>query len=398
MKTRELPIAKLVEDPANVRLHDERSLEAIKGSLARFGQQKPIVVADDGTVVAGNGTLAAARALGWEKINVVETTLEAADRVAYAIADNRTTELSKFDEDALAAMLGALNQDQQEATGFSAEEIRGLIQRANDDALEDDEVPEKPEEPVACPGDVYQLGPHRIACGDSTNPDHVLALIGGVERPTIMVTDPPYGVAYDPAWRHEAGVNNSERTGTVANDDRIDWTAAWELFAGPVAYVWHAGRFAAQVAGSIEDAGFEIRAQIIWAKSRFALSRGSYHWQHEPCWYAVRKGGKAHWIGDRSQSTVWNIQVTDDGDDSKHGTQKPLECMARPLRNHDCKVVYDPFLGTGSTLIAAHELDRVCLGMDIDPAWVDVAVQRWERRSGEKAKRVMKQWRPRDAG
>ena len=190
---------------------------------------------------------------------------------------------------------------------------------------------------------------------------------------------------YDPAWRNEAGVSSTSRTGKVRNDDRVDWTAVWKLFPGDVCYVWHAGRHCGEVASNLHEAGFDIRAQIIWAKSRFALSRGNYHWQHEPCWYAVRQGKKAHWVGDRSQSTVWDIPVTSDGDKTRHGTQKPLECMARPMRNHDAHVVLDPFLGSGSTLIAADKLGRTCLGMELDPGYVDVSVERWQRATGGKA-------------
>jgi len=139
------------------------------------------------------------------------------------------------------------------------------------------------------------------------------------------------------------------------------------------------------VAANLFTADLEIRAQIIWAKSRFALSRGDYHWQHEPCWYAIRKGSKAYWIGDRKQSTVWAIDVTDDGDRTKHGTQKPLECMGRPMRNHDAPLVLDPFLGSGTTLVAAHLQGRRCLGLEIDPAYVDVIVGRWQNHSGRAA-------------
>ena len=213
----------------------------------------------------------------------------------------------------------------------------------------------------------------------------VARLLGG-QQPGIMVTDPPYGVEYDPEWRKAAGVNNSARMGKVANDDRIDWSAAWALFPGNVAYVWHAGRFCGPVAASLYSSGLVIRAQVIWAKSRFALSRGHYHWQHEPCWYVVREGKTSQWTGDRKQSTVWDIAVSNDGDPTIHGTQKPLECMARPMRNHDFNLVYDPILGSGTTLIAAENLGRSCMGMELDPRYVDVIIDRWQRASGLEAK------------
>ncbi len=200
--------------------------------------------------------------------------------------------------------------------------------------------------------------------------------------------DPPYGVAYDPAWRARAGVNrNKRKLGKVDNDHRADWREAWALFPGDVAYVWHAGRFASVVAASLEACQFTLRAQIIWGKDRFALSRGDYHWQHEPCWYAVRSGAKGHWSGGRSQSTLWTIPARDDQGHG-HGTQKPVECMRRPIENNSSpgQAVYDPFVGSGTTIIAAEMTGRVCHAIELDPPYVDVAVKRWQDFTGETAK------------
>ena len=216
-----------------------------------------------------------------------------------------------------------------------------------------------------------------ISVGERAPIQEVARLLDG-QKPFLMVTDPPYGVDYDPEWRAEAGVNkNRGKLGEVSNDHRADWREAWELFRGPVAYVWHAGRYASTVQASLEAVGFEVRSQIIWAKDRFALSRGHYHWQHEPCWYAVR--GTAHWMGDRSQNTLWSIKAREDSGHG-HGTQKPLECMRRPIVNHTKRggAIYDPFLGSGTTMMAAELTERVCFGLDIDPRYVDVAVIRWQ--------------------
>ena len=200
-----------------------------------------------------------------------------------------------------------------------------------------------------------------------------------------MATDPPYGVNYDPAWRHRAGVNRSGRVGKVHNDERADWEAAWALFPGNIAYVWHGALHAATVAESLVRQGFAIRAQIIWAKERLVIGRGDYHWQHEPCWYAVRSTG--HWTGDRKQTTLWTIGNGGQDTETAHGTQKPVECMRRPIRNNSSpgEAVYDPFLGSGTTLIAAQTTGRICLGLEIDPAYVDVAVRRWQAFTGEQA-------------
>ena len=241
-------------------------------------------------------------------------------------------------------------------------------------------VPEVPEEATTQRGDLWVLGDHRVLCGDATSVDDVEKLMDG-EVATLMVTDPPYGVEYDPEWRKEAGVNkNDGKMGEVQNDDRADWSEAWSISPSVVAYVWHAGRYASVVQSSLEQCDFDIRNQIIWVKDRFALSRGHYHWQHEPCWYAVRKGNKSLWKGDRSQSTTWDINARDDSGHG-HGTQKPLECMEKPIMHHEGDV-YDPFLGSGTTLIAAEKQKRRCFGLEIDPKYVDVIVKRWEDYTG----------------
>jgi DNA modification methylase len=170
----------------------------------------------------------------------------------------------------------------------------------------------------------------------------------------------------------------------------VDWTEAYKLFPGHVAYVWHAARFTADLALNLGQAGLHVRAQIIWRKPRFAIGRGHYHWQHEPCWYAVREGGSAKWCGDRTQSTVWDINAKDQDAETRHGTQKPVECMARPVRNHGVKGddVYDPFLGSGTTLIACERLGRRCYGLELSPAYCDVIVHRYENFTGKKAERI----------
>lgn len=178
------------------------------------------------------------------------------------------------------------------------------------------------------------------------------------------------------------------RTGKVANDDRADWCEAWALFPGDVAYVWHAAVHATTVAESLIACGFDIRAQIVWSKNHFALGRGDYHWQHEPCWYAVRKGARSHWQGARDQSTLWSIAPAGAEDTATiHGTQKPVEAMRRPIVNNSERgdLVYEPFCGSGTTLIAAETVGRVCCAMELDPAYCDVIVQRWQAFTGKGA-------------
>jgi hypothetical protein len=197
---------------------------------------------------------------------------------------------------------------------------------------------------------------------------------------------------YDPEWRHRRGVNHSARTGKIRNDEIADWAPTWALFPGAIAYVWHGALRSTIVAESLMKSGFMIRAQIIWAKERLVMSQGDYHWQHEPCWYAVRK--KGNWTGDRKQTTLWTIGSGGQDAATKHATQKPVECMRRPMLNNSSpgQAIYEPFLGSGTTLIAAQSCGRVCFGIEIDPLFVDLAIRRWQSFAGEKARRASDGW------
>ena len=382
-------LASLHEDPSNARKHDARNLEAIKASLQAFGQVEPLVVQRaTGMVIGGNGRLAAMRAMGWTECDVVELELDATQAARLGIALNRTGELASWDDETLAKLLQTIPDSELGMTGFEAKDLDALVAKLDVSGadLDDDEVPAAPENPTTKPGDLWILGDHRLLCGDSTSSSDVERVLGG-RTPFIMVTDPPYGVSYEPEWRNDAGLSSTGRTGKVANDDQADWTAAYALFPGAVAYVWNSDRFAATVANNLASCGFEVRAQIIWAKPRFAISRGHYHWQHEPCWYAVKKGEASKWCGDRKQSTIWEIPQRDDSGETKHGTQKPIECMGRPIGNHGTREddVYEPFAGSGTTLIACERLHRRCCAVEIEPGYVDVIVERWQRATGKEA-------------
>ena len=382
------PLERLVPSPRNARTHSDAQVAEIAGSIRAFGFTNPILVGEEGDVIAGHGRLAAARQLGLSEVPVIALSgLTEVQRRQLVLADNRIALNAGWDTDMLRLELtdlAALGADLS-SLGFTAKELSNALSPVDTLGLTDeDEVPSLPENPVSRAGDIWCLGDHRLACGDSTDPNVVNALLGDM-KPTLMVTDPPYGVEYDPAWRHRAGVNRSSRTGKVRNDERADWGAAWRLFPGRIAYVWHGALHAPTVAESLAKQGFTIRAQIIWAKERLVIGRGDYHWQHEPCWYAVRE--KGNWTGDRKQTTLWTISSRDQDADTPHGTQKPVECMRRPILNNSSpgEALYDPFLGSGTTLIAAQTTGRVCLGLEIDPAYVDVAVRRWQAFTGTKA-------------
>lgn len=382
-----IPIDSVNLDAANARKHPEKNMAAIVASLSRFGQRAPIVVQKQGMIVrAGNGRVEAAKSLGWKSIAAVVVDESSVDATAFAIADNRTAELAEWDNDVLASLLNTMPEDDLAATGFDKDDLAELLSELTPEVVED-EAPEPLPDPVSKTGEVWVLGEQRLMCGDSTKAEDVARVLNG-GKPFIMVTDPPYGVEYDPSWRNESLAPAERRTGTVNNDSQVDWTDAYKLFPGVVAYVWHADRFAADLVVNLRDAKFGIRTQIIWKKPSFAISRGHYHWQHEPCWYAVRDGSSSKWCGDHSQSTVWDISNrVDKNDNTNHGTQKPIECMARPIRNHGGKDddVYEPFSGSGTTLIACEQLGRKCYAIEIEPRYVDVAIRRWEKLTGKQA-------------
>jgi DNA modification methylase len=387
-KVERWPIAKLIPYARNARTHSAGQVDQIAASIREWGWTNPVLVGEDGTIIAGHGRVLGARKLGIAEVPVmVANGWSKAQIKAYALADNKLALNAGWDEALLALEIADLQEVgyDLDLVGFTDAEIATLGANITEGLTDPDEAPELPATPVSVAGDLWVLGQHRLLCGDSTVATDVARVLG-IVKPHLMVTDPPYGVEYDPGWRVTAGLKqNREKLGKVANDDRSDWRAAWALFPGSVAYVWHAGRHASTVQDSLMAVGFEVRSQIIWAKDRFALSRGHYHYQHEPCWYAVRPGS-ANWTGDRKQSTLWQIPARE-GPGFEHGTQKPVECMKRPIENNSSpgQAVYDPFSGSGTTLIAAEMTGRSCHAIELMPQYVDVAIGRWQAFTGQAA-------------
>ncbi len=376
----------------NPRKLPEKAIKKVAASLKEFGFRSPIVVDEQDVILAGHTRLQAAKHLGLRQVPVhVATGLTAAQAKAYRIADNRVAQETDWLDDALKIELGALSDlgFDLDLTGFDVPELNRLLHSA-EDVERAEETPAVPVNAVTVLGDVWILGNHRIICGDSTDASVVEKVLNGV-KPHLMVTDPPYGVEYDPDWRNHAYRSDgtplgASAKGMVRNDDKADWTEAWVLFPGEVAYIWHADRHASEVQKSIEAAGFSVRCQIVWAKNNIAIGRGDYHWQHEPCWYAVRTKGKGHWQGDRSQSTLWKIDKPQKSE-TGHGTQKPIECMKRPIENNSSmgQAVYEPFSGSGTTIMAGELTGRHVHAIELNPAYVDVAVMRWQEFTGQQA-------------
>lgn len=383
----------LVPHPANWRTHPKAQSAALRGVLDEVG-------------IAG--ALLAYRRKGEEKLTLIDGHLRAGARPNQewpVIVLDVTDEEAKYllaTHDPLAAMAQA-NQDrmldllasvktQSQAVKDMLEalangETQPLLNPVVDVEPRFDEAEALREKWGVERGQVWTLGEHRLMCGDCTEAGDVDHLLSGA-RPLLCVTDPPYGVDYDPAWRNvEAAKGNlayaARRVGPVTADDRADWRATWKLFPGDVIYSWHpAGATSLVHAAALQDSGFVLRMQIIWAKSNFPIGRGDYHVRHEPCWYAVREGRPAQRTDDRTQTTLWEINL-DRNVAGGHSTQKPLECMERPIRNHRFVEVYDPFLGSGTTIIAAERLGRRCFALDIEPKYVAVSLQRWADATGK---------------
>lgn len=422
-------IADLKPYARNPRTHSSGQIVQIANSIREFGFIVPILIDGAGEIIAGHGRYEAAKLLELETVPVIEAAhLSERQKRAFVIADNKLNDQSGWDFEILSAELGELAEMDMDlsVTGFDEQELDGLLKQdlsilpdgwgqpapaippapdattsgeLREGLIGDDEAPEPEEDiaPVAQPGDVWLLGDHRLMCGDSTDGANVKKLLAGT-RPILMVTDPPYGVNYDPEWRSKHGLlkGGSRSHGKVENDHDADWSAAYEHFPGDVAYVWHAALFGDVVKDGLASVGFDIVSQIIWNKHHFVISRGNYHWKHEPCWYAVRKGKKHNWQGARDQSTVWDIKALmsfgssapgDENEKTGHGTQKPVECMLRPVLNNSAPGddVYDPFGGSGSSIIACEKAARRCFMMEISARYCDLIIRRWQAFTGKQA-------------
>jgi DNA modification methylase len=398
MEIREIAIRDIRPAPYNPRKDlrpGDPEYQKLQEVIGHFDLVQPLVWNKrTENLVAGHQRLKILKRRGDLTVQVVVVDLDEHEEKALNIALNNVK--GDWDETKLSEVLQELRCADFDLalTGFSVEELDKLLAPLTIGQTDEDTVPEPVWQPVTIVGDEWLLGRHRLRCGDATNVRNVQSLLNG-EIPNIMITDPPYGVKYDADWRNRALIKANRSTGPVLNDDRADWRQALLLYPGPVVYLWHAGTKAHIVGQSLEAAGFCIRSQIVYVKPHFCIGRGHYHVQHEPCYYAVRTGETADWQGDRKQTTVWEIHngwsqgAPRKPEDARtvHSTQKPVECMRRPLLNHTRigESAYDPFGGSGTSLIAAETCGRICYAMELNPIYVDVTIRRWEAFTGRKA-------------
>lgn len=360
-----------------------------------------MLIDQDNGIIAGHGRVMAALKLGLEEVPVIRLThLSDIQRRAYILADNKLAELGGgWDEEMLKVELEAVKESDLDhlLTGFTEEELTELLTEDKELNGDPDEVPEAPEEPTTKLGDLWILGDHRLLCGDSTKAEDVERLMAGAKA-QMMVTDPPYNVDYEGNYIQSGHILKKEQkvwSGGIANDNLSnfgEWlssvfsTSDAAIDTGASIYIWHpSGEDGKYFWAAWPYDRWHFQVDLVWNKTSLIISRWDYKPQHEPCMYGW-KGKNRSWIGPNNEPTVWDIprQQGTSGGKREHPTQKPVECMVRAIRNHSGSV-YDPFLGSGTTLIAAEQLGRKCYGMEISPAYCDVIVKRWETLTGKKA-------------
>jgi len=391
-------ITSLQSDHKNARRRTDRSSDLIKESLQRYGAARSIVIDEDNRILAGNGTIEGAKAAGIKNVRIIETDgdeiiavkrtgLSEDDKVGLALADNRTSDLSEWDQE----MLRKLSDEHDLAPWFEAEDLDELLAATElppeEGNTDPDDVPEAPEDPITKPGDLWILGNHRLLCGDSTNPQHVERLMDG-KKADMVFTDPPYGVNYEGGHFHSGDVNIKRKREKLANDsdDQIysDVIPLIASFCNGPCYTWFADTKPLKLYQAVEAVG-QIHALIIWHKTnaKYAAMNAQYKQRHEPCLYWKPKGSTLRWCGASTEATLWEMKR--DATNNFHPTQKPVELAERAINNHKVATVLDLFGGSGSTLIACEKTSRHCRMMELDPAYCDVIVKRWEDFTGNTA-------------
>ena len=386
---------------------NDAAVDNMCASIREFGFKCPILALSNGEVIDGHLRLKAARRLNITDVPVILCDEWTPSQVkAFRIMVNRSATWADWDDELLKLELLDIKASDVDLalTGFDPQELDDLLLP---DSPEEEAAPPIPAYPISSAGDLWQCGPHRVLCGDATDSETVARLLGE-QKPLLLITDPPYGIELDSEWRDRAGLNGcgpaqpsylkkrrskGHKVTSISGDTRADWSEAFALVPSlEVGYVWHASKFTREVLDGLLRIGFLHHQQIIWDKGRTVLTRTHYWFQHEPCWYVRKKN--APWFGKPGEnSTIWNspspkfIMGGSEEEKYDHPTQKPVELMRRPILNHTKpgELVYDPFLGSGTTLAAAEVTGRVCYGLELDPKFTDVVVGRWQKLSGRKA-------------
>lgn len=396
------PLARLQPYAKNAKLHGADQVAKIAASMAEFGWTVPCLVGEDGELIAGHGRVLAATQLGLTEAPVIVLAhLTEAQRRAYRLADNKLTELGTWDEALLAAELNELLAEDFDLSlvGFSDGELDKLLAYVpeGDDgdgtSVPPVTIPEPPRNPASRTGDLWLLGDHRLLCGDSTNVADVRHLMNG-ERAILFATDPPYLVDYDGTNHPTQNKDWSPSYGTTWDDssqgaelyDNFIAAAVAEAIAEDAAwYCWHASRRQAMLEECWEKAGAFVHQQIIWVKDRGVLTRSHYLWKHEPCFMGWIKGKRPPKVAEETLPSTWLLPSFTKNERPDHPTPKPLDAFGIPMRQHVARggLCYEPFSGSGSQIMAGEANGRRVYAMEISPAYVDVAIERWQTATGK---------------
>lgn len=385
-------VESLIPYARNSRTHSNEQVAQIAASIREFGFTNPVLVDEEGGIIAGHGRVMAARKLAMLEVPVlVLAGLSETQKRAYVIADNKIALNAGWDEEMLRVELEALSDADfdLDILGFSNDELGLYLDDGTTEVeglTDDDQVPEPPVNPVSKLGDVWLLGEHRLMCGDSTSLNDVAILMAGIEA-DLLITDPPYNVAYEGGTADALTIMNDNMSNGEFRQFLRDVYASADSVMRPGAafYIWHADSEGLNFRGAAADVGWQIRQCLIWNKNALVLGRQDYHWKHEPCLYGWKDGAAHYWGSDRSQTTV--LDFNKPNRNGEHPTMKPVELFQYQIEN-SCKkgdVVLDLFGGSGTTVIACEKSHRRARLMELDPKYCDVIIKRWQDFTGKQA-------------
>ena len=414
--TQEINLDQIKFDRHNANKGSVRGRGQIEASLREFGFADAGTLDKNNTIIGGNKRTEVAGEIGMDEAIIVDV-----DGTKPVFIRRKDLDLNSTEDDRARRLAYALNRSQEVSLTWDAEvlledlqsgvDLKGLFDQEELDALLDGLIEKEPMQPAEAQtdkaaelqklwgtslGQIWQLGKHRLACGDCTDKATVERLMQG-EKAVLMVTDPPYAVNYDPQWRVGLGGGGKQdfaNGGIIENDDSLSWFPGLIIPDIDVLYIWTADKTIKDLLFFLEANKYNLAYMIIWNKDLSVFGRGDYHWRYEPCLYMVKKGKPHNWQGDRKQENVWDISTIHsfkNGKDSDewglvgHGNQKPLECMSRPIRNNSSEgdIIYEPFAGSGTTLIACEQLSRQCRAVEISPAYCAVILQRYKDSTGQ---------------
>jgi len=383
------PIGRPTPYPQNARKISDAAVDKVAASIREFGWRQPIVVDTEGVIIVGHARLLAAKRMGAETVPVhVATDLNPTQVRAYRLMDNRSHDETDWDSALLGAELldlRALDMDMS-LTGFDESELAELMAKSTDSLTDADEVPAVPATPVTQAGDLWVLGNHRLLCGDSTKQADVDRLMDG-RSAALVVTDPPYNIDYTGKTKKALKIENDKKDdldfyGFLLNAYRCMFNAMGD---GASIYIFHADTEGLNFRKAYLEAGFYLAACCVWAKQTMVFGRSDYQWQHEPVLYGWKATAAHRWYSDRKQTTLWHFDRPSQS--QEHPTMKPVALVAYPIANSSKggDVVLDPFGGSGTTLIACEMEGRLCRTTEIDPAYCDVIITRWQTFTGKQA-------------